>query len=133
MPLVISTYPVTTAVFAAYLKNYKYSYKLGALRVACARRKIKPAVDRAAYLPPIYDVSTSRVCSQSLTAYEASSTREDRVSSPADISDAGLARPAAQYAAVFCIDEKTAIQALDRLDPVLPLSPGRAERHGFEY
>jgi transposase len=34
---------------------------------------------------------------------------------------------------VFCVDEKTAIQALDRLDPVLPLSPGRAERHGFEY
>jgi hypothetical protein len=25
------------------------------------------------------------------------------------------------------------ILALDRLDPVLPLSPGRAERHGFEY
>jgi len=38
-----------------------------------------------------------------------------------------------QHAAVFCIDEKSAIQALDRLDPVLPLSPGRAERHGFEY
>lgn len=38
-----------------------------------------------------------------------------------------------QHAAVFCIDEKTAIQALDRKDPVLPLSPGRAERHGFEY
>ena len=36
-------------------------------------------------------------------------------------------------AAVFCVDEKTAIQALDRLDPILPLSPGRAERHGFEY
>ena len=36
-------------------------------------------------------------------------------------------------AVVFCVDEKTAIQALDRLDPVLPLSPGRAERHGFEY
>ena len=32
-------------------------------------------------------------------------------------------------AVVFCVDEKTAIQALDRLDPVLPLSPGRAERH----
>jgi len=30
-----------------------------------------------------------------------------------------------QHAAVFCVDEKTAIQALDRLDPVLPLSPGR--------
>jgi transposase len=38
-----------------------------------------------------------------------------------------------QHAAVFCVDEKTAIQALDRLDPILPLSPGRAERHGFEY
>jgi transposase len=38
-----------------------------------------------------------------------------------------------QHAAVFCIDEKTAIQALHRLDPVLPLSPGRAGRHGFEY
>jgi transposase len=38
-----------------------------------------------------------------------------------------------QHAAVFCVDEKTAMQALDRLVPVLPLSPGRAERHGFEY
>jgi transposase len=37
------------------------------------------------------------------------------------------------HAAVFCVDEKAAIQALDRLDPVLPRSPGRAERHGFEY
>jgi len=38
-----------------------------------------------------------------------------------------------QHAVVFCVDEKTSIQALDRKDPVLPLSPGRAERHGFEY
>jgi len=38
-----------------------------------------------------------------------------------------------QHAAIFCVDEKSAIQALDRKDPVLPLSPGRAERHGFEY
>ncbi len=38
-----------------------------------------------------------------------------------------------KHAAVFCMDEKTHIQALDRLDPVLPLSPGRLERHGFEY
>jgi transposase len=37
------------------------------------------------------------------------------------------------HAAVFAVDEKTTIQALDRLDPVLPLSLGRAERHGFEY
>ena len=49
----------------------------------------------------------------------------------ADIIGLYLAPP--DHAAVFCVDEKTAIQALDRLDPVLPLSPGRAEAHGFEY
>ena len=38
-----------------------------------------------------------------------------------------------QHAAVFSVDEKSSVQALDRLDPVLPMSPGRAERHGFEY
>lgn len=38
-----------------------------------------------------------------------------------------------QHAAVFSLDEKSAIQALDRKDPILPLSPGRVERHGFEY
>src|SRR5450432_14371 len=45
----------------------------------------------------------------------------------------GLYLTPPQHAAVFCVDEKTAIQALDRLNPVLPLSPGRLERHGFEY
>src|SRR5881397_646723 len=45
----------------------------------------------------------------------------------------GLYLQPPEHAAVFCVDEKTAIQALDRTDPVLPLSPGRAERHGFEY
>jgi len=45
----------------------------------------------------------------------------------------GLYLNSPQHAAVFSVDEKTAIQALDRKDPVLPLSPGRAERHGFEY
>ena len=38
-----------------------------------------------------------------------------------------------RHAAIFCVDEKSAIQALDRRDRVLPLSPGRVERHGFEY
>lgn len=37
------------------------------------------------------------------------------------------------HAAVFCVDEKTAIQALDRKDRMLPLSRGRAESHSFEY
>ena len=44
----------------------------------------------------------------------------------------GLYLQPPEHAAVFCVDEKTAIQALDRTDPVLPVSPGRAEyyRHG---
>ena len=49
----------------------------------------------------------------------------------ADIIGLYLNPPA--HAAVFCVDEKTHIQALDRKHPVLPLSRGRAERHGFEY
>ncbi len=49
----------------------------------------------------------------------------------ADVIGLYLAPPT--NAVVFSVDEKTAIQALDRLDPVLPMSPGRAERHGFEY
>jgi len=49
----------------------------------------------------------------------------------ADIIGLYLHPPA--HAVVFCVDEKSAIQALDHLDPVLPLSPGRAESHGFEY
>lgn len=59
------------------------------------------------------------------------STDPDFEAKAADV--IGLYLDPPQHAAVFCVDEKTAIQALDRLDPVLPLSPGRAERHGFEY
>jgi transposase len=59
------------------------------------------------------------------------STDPDFEQKAADIIGLYLDPPA--HAAVFCVDEKTAIQALDRRDPVLPLSPGRAERHGFEY
>lgn len=33
-----------------------------------------------------------------------------------------------RHATAFCIDERAAIQALDRRDQVLPLSPGRVER-----
>jgi len=35
--------------------------------------------------------------------------------------------------AVFCLDEKTAIQALDRTQPALPLRPHQPERQTFEY
>jgi len=34
---------------------------------------------------------------------------------------------------MFCIDKNSAIQAVDRLDRRLPLSPGRAGPYGFEY
>lgn len=45
----------------------------------------------------------------------------------------GLYLQPPEHAIVFCVDEKTAIQALDRRDRQLPLSLGRAESHGFEY
>lgn len=59
------------------------------------------------------------------------STDPDFETKAADI--IGLYVNPPRHAAVFAFDEKSAIQALDRLQPVLPLSPGRVERHGFEY
>lgn len=37
------------------------------------------------------------------------------------------------HSVVLCLDEKSHIQALDRLQPTLPLRPGQRERHSFEY
>lgn len=74
--------------------------------------------------------SKHRLRPHRLEGYMASND-PDFESKAADIIGLYLNPPA--HAAVFCVDEKTAIQALDRKDPVLPLSPGRAERHGFEY
>jgi hypothetical protein len=54
------------------------------------------------------------------------------VRTPAMEARIGLYLNPPQHAAVLAADEQTALQALDRLDPVLPLSPGRAERHGFD-
>ncbi len=45
----------------------------------------------------------------------------------------GLYLQPPEHAVVFCVDEKTAIQALDRRDRQLPLTQGRAASHGFEY
>lgn len=45
----------------------------------------------------------------------------------------GLYLDPPKNAAVFCVDEKTAIQALDRSQPALPLRAGRPERHAVEY
>jgi transposase len=36
-------------------------------------------------------------------------------------------------ALVLCVDEKTQIQALDRTQPLLPLSPGQVERRTHDY
>lgn len=75
-------------------------------------------------------LSQARLQPHRLERYMASND-PDFEAEAADIIGLYLEPP--QHAAVFCVDEKRAIQALDRLDPVLPLSPGRAERHGFEY
>ena len=45
----------------------------------------------------------------------------------------GLYMRPPENALVLCVDEKTAIQALDRTQPTLPLRPGQAERRSFEY
>ena len=38
-----------------------------------------------------------------------------------------------QHAAVFCVDEKPQIQALDRTRPLLPMQPGQVERRTHDY
>jgi transposase len=37
------------------------------------------------------------------------------------------------HAAVFCVDEKPQIQALDRTQPLLPMQPGQNERRTHDY
>src|SRR6059036_3285290 len=37
------------------------------------------------------------------------------------------------HAAVFCVDEKPQIQALDRTQPLLPMQPGQVERRTYDY
>jgi len=45
----------------------------------------------------------------------------------------GLYQNPPENALVLSVDEKTAIQALDRTQPTLPLRPGQVERRSFEY
>src|SRR5437016_9857510 len=37
------------------------------------------------------------------------------------------------HALVLCVDEKSQIQALDRIQPLLPMRPGQAERRAHDY
>jgi transposase len=45
----------------------------------------------------------------------------------------GLYMNPPENAVVLCVDEKSQIQALDRTQPLLPMSPGQAERRTHDY
>jgi transposase len=45
----------------------------------------------------------------------------------------GLYMQPPTHAVVFCVDEKSQIQALDRTQPVLPMRPGQIERRTHDY
>ena len=45
----------------------------------------------------------------------------------------GLYHNPPENAVVFCVDEKSQIQALDRSQPVLPMMPGMPERRSHDY
>ena len=45
----------------------------------------------------------------------------------------GLYMNPPDHAIVFCVDEKSQIQALDRTQPLLPLQPGQVERGTHDY
>lgn len=45
----------------------------------------------------------------------------------------GLYMNPPDHAVVFCLDEKSQIQALDRTQPLLPMTPGQVERRTHDY
>jgi len=45
----------------------------------------------------------------------------------------GLYLDPPERALVLCVDEKSQVQALDRTQPLLPLEPGKPERHTHDY
>lgn len=45
----------------------------------------------------------------------------------------GLYMNPPEHAVVFCVDEKSQIQALDRTQPLLPMRPGQNERRTHDY
>jgi transposase len=45
----------------------------------------------------------------------------------------GLYMSPPERAIVLCVDEKSQVQALDRTQPLLPMTPGQAERHTHDY
>ena len=117
----------TAAVQARVARRVQQKPKDGSTHWSCRKLAAELGVSKSTVQRIL---SQARLKPHRLERYLASDDPEFE-SKAADI--IGLYMNPPQHAAVFCVDEKTAIQALDRLDPVLPLSPGRAERHGFEY
>jgi hypothetical protein len=76
------------------------------------------------------DASPHWSCRKMAAAAGVSKSAAQPIWAAADI--IALSMNPTQHAVFFFVDEKTAIQALDRLQPVLPPSPARAEKHGFE-
>ena len=117
----------TPAVQARVIRRAQQKPGDGSTHWSCRKLSLELGVSKSTVQRIL---AQARVQPHRLDRYMASNDPEFEAKA-ADI--IGLYVNPPQHAAVFCIDEKTAIQALDRLDPVLPLSPGRAERHGFEY
>jgi transposase len=84
-------------------------------------------------LNPRHKGSRPRVADAAVQARIARKTQQKPSDGSTHWSCRKMASVGASTRPCFAWVRKTAIQALDRLDPVLPLSPGRAERHGFEY
>jgi len=117
----------TPAVQARVIRRAQQKPGDGSTHWSCRKLSLELGVSKSTVQRIL---AQARVQPHRLDRYMASNDPEFEAKA-ADI--IGLYVNPPQHAAVFCVDEKTAIQALDRLDPVLPLSPGRAERHGFEY
>ena len=62
-----------------------------------------------------------------------SSSRPTRSSSRRSATSSGLYLSPPERAIVLCVDEKSQVQALDRTQPLLPMTPGQAERQTHDY
>ena len=117
----------TAPVQAKVLKRVQKDPKDGSTHWSCRKMARELGVSKST-IQRIW--AAARVQPHRLERYMASNDPEFEKKATDII---GLYLNPPEHAAVFCVDEKTAIQALDRKDQRLPLSPGRAERHGFEY
>ena len=117
----------TAAVQAKVLKKVQKDPQDGSTHWSCRKMARELGVSKST-IQRIW--AAARIQPHRLERYRASNDPEFEQKATGII---GLYLNPPEHAAVFCVDEKTAIQALDRTDQRLPLSPGRAERHGFEY